>query len=39
MDTRTISIAFPPPNNGPGRSGGLEFNSFFAKRRRPATTE
>ncbi len=25
MDTNTISIASPPPNNGPGLSGGLEF--------------
>jgi len=27
MDTNTISIASPPPNNGPGLSGGLAFNS------------
>ena len=27
MDTNTISNVCPPPNNGPGFSGGLEFNS------------
>ena len=27
MDTNTISIASPPPNNGPGLSGGLEYAS------------
>ena len=27
MDTNTITIASPPPNNGPGLSGGLEFDS------------
>ena len=27
MDTNTISIASPPPNNGPGLSGGLAFDS------------
>jgi type VI secretion system secreted protein VgrG len=25
MDSNTISIASPPPNNGPGLSGGLEY--------------
>jgi Ice-binding-like/PEP-CTERM motif len=27
MDTNTISNVCPPPNNGPGFSGGLEYNS------------
>jgi Ice-binding-like len=27
MDTNTISIASPPPNNGPGLSGGLALDS------------
>jgi hypothetical protein len=27
MDTNTITIASPPPNNGPGLNGGLKFDS------------
>ena len=26
MDTNTITIASPPPNNGPGLSGGLTYD-------------
>jgi type VI secretion system secreted protein VgrG len=28
MDTNTISNVCPPPNNGPGFSGGIEFDSL-----------